>query len=43
MKDYKLKLMHLCVSHTLGRAGNWKIETRLIGESFGCVIGEFVM
>ena len=33
--------MDLRVSHELGWVGNLKIETRLIGESFECVMVEF--
>ena len=38
--------MDLCVSDTLGWTGNWntyrivQIESRFIGESFECVMGE---
>jgi hypothetical protein len=42
MKDYKLKLRELHVSHTLlyGRLEHLKIETRLIDERFPSVMGE---
>ena len=46
MKDYKLKLRNLHVSHTLCWSWNWntylKIETRLIDEKFANTMGEYV-
>jgi hypothetical protein len=45
MKDYKLKLRNLSVSHTLGWSWNWntlKIETRSIDEKFANAMGEYV-
>ncbi len=45
MKDYKLKLRKLHVSHTLGlvvELEHLKIETRLTIEKFASVMGEYV-
>ena len=45
MKDYKLKLRKLRVSHTLGlvvELEHLKIETRLIDEKIVNVMGEYV-
>ena len=45
MKDYRVKLMDLHSSDTLGdvELEHLKIETRLIGESFECEMGECVI
>ena len=49
MKDLKLKLMDLRTSLTLAYTGlrgeleHLRIETRSIGESFECVMGECVI
>ena len=44
MKDYKLKLRKLRVSHTglVVELEHLKIETRLINEKFASVMGEYV-